>query len=189
MHFRSAITLAFRCYLQSYYCRELLSMLIFYDFSLTKPALQETSEEGQALVEFALVLPVMLLVVMGILWFGRALNYTQDETHLANIGARYAAVNQVPPNASAGETLAEWLRSQADTEELRKGAGDVQGLPKVCVKYPNGTGVGDPVEVSMTAAFKWLPLLKLATSEIKGSATMRIEVPPTSSFYAEGCSP
>ncbi len=145
------------------------------------------AEDGQALVEFALVLPVLLLVVMGILWFGRALNYTQDETRLTNVAARYAAVDQVPPGA--GSSLAEWLRSQADTEELRKGTGNVQGLPEVCVTYPDGTGVGNPVQVSMKATFKWLPLLKLGlSSPITGSATMRIEVPPTASFFAAGCS-
>jgi hypothetical protein len=145
------------------------------------------AEDGQALVEFVLVLPVLLLVVMGILWFGRALNYTQDETRLTNVAVRYAAVDQVPPGA--GSSLAEWLRSQADTEELRKGTGDVQGPPEVCVEYPNGTGVGNPVQISMKATFKWLPLLKLGlSSPITGSATMRIEVPPTGSFYAPGCS-
>lgn len=141
------------------------------------------------MVEFALVLPVLLLIVMGILWFGRALNYTQDETRLTNVAARYAAVNQVPPTAGS-MTLAEWVRSQADSEELRKGTGAVEGPAEVCIKYPSGTGVGDPVEVRMKATFKWLPLLKLGlNSPIAGSATMRIEVPPTSSFFAEGCSP
>lgn len=147
--------------------------------------IHQNSEDGQALVEFALVLPALLLVVMGILWFGRALNYTQDETRLTNVAARYAAVNQVPPNAS-GRSFEEWLRSEADSEELRKGTGDVEGTPKVCVEYPDGTGVGNPVKVTMIATFKWLPLLKVGvSSNITGSATMRIEVPPTASFYSE----
>lgn len=143
-------------------------------------------EDGQALVEFALILPLLLLIVMGILWFGRALNYTQDETRLTNVAARYASVDQVPPNASG--SLASWLRSEADSKELREGTGDVEGAPKVCIEYPNGTNVGEPVKVTMTATFKWLPLLKLgASSAITGSATMRIEVPPTNSFFAAGC--
>jgi Flp pilus assembly protein TadG len=145
-------------------------------------------EEGTALVEFSLVLPVLLLIVMGILWFGRALNYSQDETRLTNVAARYAAVGQVPPDAGS-QTLGQWLRSQADSEELRTGTGNVQGLPQVCIAYPNGTGVGSPVQVSMSATFTWLPLLNLGpSSSINGSATMRIEVPPSGSFYAAGCS-
>lgn len=140
------------------------------------------------MVEFALVLPVLLLVVMGILWFGRGLNYSQDETRLANVAARYAAVNQVPPGASG--TLGEWLRSQTDTAELRNGTGDVEGPPKVCVEYPGGgTAVGEPVKITVTATFKWLPLLNVGvSSDIQGAATMRIEVPPSNSFYAAGCS-
>jgi len=148
---------------------------------------RHTSEDGQAVVELALVLPVLLLIVMGILWFGRALNYTQDETRLANVAARYAAVDQVP--AGAGGSLADWLRSEADSEELRKGTGDVEGLPTVCVEYPNGTAVGEPVKITMRATFKWLPLLGVgASSAITGAATMRIEVSPTNSFYTAGCS-
>jgi Flp pilus assembly protein TadG len=140
------------------------------------------------MVEFALVLPVLLLIVTGILWFGRALNYSQDETRMANVAARYAAVNQVPPGASG--TLGEWLRSQADTAELKEGTGDVEGPPKVCVEYPGGgTGVGEPVKITVTATFKWMPLLNVgASSDIQGSATMRIEAPSTSAFYAAGCS-
>lgn len=145
------------------------------------------SQDGQALVELALVLPVLLLIVMGILWFGRALNYTQDETRLANVAARYAAVDQVPPGANS--SLAQWLRSEADSEELRKGSGAVEGAPRVCVEYPKGTAVGEPVKITMSATFRWMPLLKLKTSStITGSATMRIEVSPTNSFYAAGCS-
>jgi Flp pilus assembly protein TadG len=142
------------------------------------------AEGGQAMVELALVLPVLLLIVMGILWFGRALNYSQDETRLTNVAARYAAVDQVPPNAGS-LTLAEWLRSEADSEELRKGTGNVEGPPEVCLRFPSGTGVGNPVEVKIAAKFRWLPILNVGTSsKIVGSATMRIEVPPTASFFA-----
>lgn len=152
----------------------------------TRGAAAKGADSGQAVVELALILPVLLLIVMGILWFGRALNYTQDETRLANVAARYASVDQVP--SGAGSSLADWLRSEADSEELRKGTGDVEGAPEVCVEYPNGTAVGEPVKVTMHAKFKWLPLLGLgASSTITGSATMRIEVSPTNSFYAAGC--
>ena len=50
-------------------------------------------QEGVALIEFALVLPLLLLLVLGVIDFGKAFNYKNDETHLANQAARYAAVN------------------------------------------------------------------------------------------------
>ena len=54
------------------------------------------SSRGQSLVEFAIVLPVILLIVLGIIDFGRAYNYKNDETSLANQALRYAEVNDCP---------------------------------------------------------------------------------------------
>src|SRR5690242_3027793 len=53
-------------------------------------------QRGVAVVEFALVVGPLLLIVFGILDFGRALNYYNDVTQLAGQGARFAAVNQEP---------------------------------------------------------------------------------------------
>jgi Flp pilus assembly protein TadG len=47
---------------------------------------------GQALVEAALVLPLLLLVLVGIMEVGRAWNIHQVVTHAAREGARAAAV-------------------------------------------------------------------------------------------------
>jgi Flp pilus assembly protein TadG len=49
-------------------------------------------ERGQALAEFALVLPVLLLLIAGIIEFGRAWNMNQVVTDAAREGARYAVV-------------------------------------------------------------------------------------------------
>ena len=50
------------------------------------------AEQGQALVEFALILPVMLLLVVGILEFARAWNLHQVMTDAAREGARRAVL-------------------------------------------------------------------------------------------------
>ncbi|MBI2955089.1 MAG: pilus assembly protein [Chloroflexi bacterium] len=49
-------------------------------------------EKGQNLIEFALVAPILILLVMGIADFGRAFNAWLSVTHGAREGARYAAV-------------------------------------------------------------------------------------------------
>ena len=54
------------------------------------------SSRGQSLVEFAIILPVIMLVVLGIIDFGRAYNYKNDQTSLANQAVRYAEVNDCP---------------------------------------------------------------------------------------------
>jgi Flp pilus assembly protein TadG len=49
-------------------------------------------ERGQALAEFALVLPLILFFIAGIINFGRAWNVKQAVTDAAREGARYAVI-------------------------------------------------------------------------------------------------
>lgn len=49
---------------------------------------------GQALVEFALVLPILLLILMGIFDFGRAIFAYNEISNAAREGVRKAIVNQ-----------------------------------------------------------------------------------------------
>jgi Flp pilus assembly protein TadG len=49
-------------------------------------------EKGQALAEFALVLPLIMFFIAGILEFGRAWNIKQAVTDAAREGARYTVV-------------------------------------------------------------------------------------------------
>ncbi len=53
---------------------------------------RKTSDRGTAAVEFALVLPVLLLIVFGIIDFGRALNAQISLTGAAREGVRLAAL-------------------------------------------------------------------------------------------------
>ncbi|WP_026556464.1 TadE/TadG family type IV pilus assembly protein [Arthrobacter sp. 35W] len=53
------------------------------------------SERGAAAVEFALLLPVLLLLVIGIMEFGRAYNIQISASQAAREGARYAAVHYI----------------------------------------------------------------------------------------------
>jgi Flp pilus assembly protein TadG len=145
------------------------------------------NESGAALVEFALVLPVLLLLLFGMLEFGRAFNYWIDETHLANEGARWAAVNKNPGSG----TLQQYIQQQANTAELRDGGTTSVPSPlEICITFPNGTAnVGDPVHVTASATYNWLPFLgtRLGVTQttISGSSTMRLEAKPTN--YGAGC--
>jgi hypothetical protein len=134
------------------------------------------NERGVALVEFALILPAFCLLLFGMLDFGRAINYWLDANHLANEGARWVVVNK-----DTGP-LPAYLRSQADTEELRSGGTDSVPTPlQVAVCYPNGAVAGERVIVQTTVVYNWLPVLDLdvANSTLTGSASMRLEQIPT----------
>jgi Flp pilus assembly protein TadG len=158
---------------------------------------KRSREKGAVMVEFALVLPILLLLVFGMVWFGFAINYWIDETHLAREAARYAAVNF---NPGPGGTLQASVLSQADTTDLREGGTRFMRNPgTVCIAFPanpiNGSvgQVGDPVTATVTSQLKFIPLLGdklgpppgLDRVTITSSATMRLEAAPTT--YTGGC--
>jgi Flp pilus assembly protein TadG len=61
---------------------------------------------GQALVEFALVVPILLLLVFGIIEFARAWQTYQTLTDAAREGARRSVVIPVPPTLTAAQSAA-----------------------------------------------------------------------------------
>jgi Flp pilus assembly protein TadG len=147
---------------------------------------------GQALPEFVLVLPLLLLLLFGMLDFGKAFNYWIDTTQITSEGARYAAVNR-KPDPLDGTSLQLQLRGQGDTAELRDGDTDSVVAPaQVCVEFPSTTfNAGDPVRVKMTFIYHWLPFLGtqiagLTDTTVTSTATMRLEAAPTN--YVAGCS-
>ena len=141
------------------------------------------NESGQAAVEFGLVIPFILLLVLALIDFGKVVNYWLDANHLANEGARVAAVlgNQPEP----GGDLKQWIQQQAETGELRNGTGSVTSPAQVCISFPDGREIGKPVTVTVSAQYQWIPFIGAADANITGSSTMRLEQLPT---YADGCS-
>jgi hypothetical protein len=133
-------------------------------------------QRGQALAEFVLVLPILLLVLFGIVEFGLALNTENDETHLANEVARFAFINE---NPGGSEALQQWAQKQGDNNFLT-------GTGQICISFPEGEEPGKPVKVEATSTLKWLPLLKAGTTTLKGTAYMRLETAPSN--YKVGCS-
>ena len=145
-------------------------------------------ESGQALPEFALVLPVLIVILFSVIHFGKAFNYWNDATHLTAEAARFAAVNRKPDSANAA-SLQQQIKNQADTAELRNGSGAVSGT-QVCVNFPNGTSnAGDPVRVTMSFTYNWIPLIgtRIGTTQsaITSSTVMRLETTPTN--FSAGC--
>ncbi len=140
-------------------------------------------ERGQALVEFALIAPLFLLLVVGIIQFGIGLNYWLDLNRIANQGARWAVVDKYPncngtvgaPGCSAPNTLKAHLESEPVS-------GGLQPVATICFEpaaAPAAPGqVGQPLTVRVESNFTFLPIMNLGTITLRGKATMRIEQPP-----------
>ena len=139
-------------------------------------------QRGQALVEFALVLPILLLLVIGIFDFGQALNYYNQESQLVGQGARAAAVNRCPDGTSIVTPPGTCVQTQL-AETYAQGA--LKNNP-VCIFLPNGPGAGQPVTVTTTYPFTFLGFIGLGTIHISTSQTERQEIAGT---YTPGCQP
>src|SRR5579859_3032399 len=79
-----------------------------------RPARSAIRDRGAAAVEFALLLPLLLLLIFGIIDFGRALNAQITLTQAAREGARLAALGQ-PSVASRTQAAATGLNQVAVT--------------------------------------------------------------------------
>lgn len=60
-----------------------------------KPKIHLKNERGQALVEFALVIPIFMMLLLGILQFGIVFNNYITLTDAARAGSRVAAVSRL----------------------------------------------------------------------------------------------
>jgi Flp pilus assembly protein TadG len=100
--------------------------------------------EGQALVEFALIVPIFLLLVLGVFEFGRAWNVYQVLTDAAREGARVAVLANSKTAQQRADTASARINynlSQAalDTAAAAKtyaGLGATGGETTVTIRYP-----------------------------------------------------
>jgi Flp pilus assembly protein TadG len=125
-------------------------------------------------VEFGMVVPLLCVLVLVFVDFGKAMNYWLDLNHVAMEGARKAAVNRYP---TAGE-YQTYIRDRLETTELKSGGTDaVPTGATIAICLPEGSDVGDPVTVQVTVGYHWIPFIDSGTFDIKGRATMRLEQP------------
>jgi Flp pilus assembly protein TadG len=126
--------------------------------------------DGQALVELALILPVILLMVVGMLEFARAWNLHQALTDATREGTRRAAVaNEVMDQDSVKAAVWRGL-SQAGYDPKAAGASYDVGITGTGAWKESGTNV--TVDVRFPYRFWVLPF---RTITMRSTFTMRNE--------------
>jgi Flp pilus assembly protein TadG len=137
------------------------------------------------MVEFAIVLPILLLLILGIFYFSEFLNYASDEQELASDAARWAAVNVDP---SSSQSLQNYVLSLA-SPGLQASSTDVPVPAKVYIYYPAGStgAVGESVRACVIATVHFIPFLGFTNTTITETATMRLE--QTASNWTPDSSP
>ncbi len=86
------------------------------------------NEKGQAMVEFAIVLPILLLLVFGIIQFGILFNHSLTVADAVRAGARQGAVSRTLPGGQAAAAAATEARVRAAASGSLKDAGDPTAL-------------------------------------------------------------
>lgn len=130
-------------------------------------------DRGQSLVEFALIIPVIILLLMGLFDFGRLVFYFNSVSESARNGARVAIVNQ---------TSADICRVAAERAvglglpTTCQGAG-VDGVNVVCV---GNCGLVNSGRQRVTVRYTFRPLTPVVSSftgpiVVQSSAEMVIE--------------
>jgi Flp pilus assembly protein TadG len=115
------------------------------------------SERGAAAVEFALVVPVLLALLLGIIEFGRAYNLQISLTHAARESARYMAIHEEWDEAMEQGILAAPAAALEDSHFVLtpKSCGELPNA-EVVVTYPleTITGIGDGLTIRGKAAMR-----------------------------------
>ena len=108
---------------------------------------------GQALVEFALVLPVMMLILLIVVDFGRLYQSWIQLNNAARVGANYAAMTA--QTFTSGDP-----RYQSLITKEMSGAGCQLATPLPSPTFSPGTVLGGTASVSLTCAFTFItPLI------------------------------
>jgi Flp pilus assembly protein TadG len=118
------------------------------------------SDRGAAAVEFALVLPVLIVLILGIVEFGRVYNVQISITNAAREGARTMAIENSPADAQTAAILAAPSVNPAISE------GDVDVSPADCE-------AGETATVTITYTVELLSGYFGAQIPLTGTGVMR----------------
>jgi Flp pilus assembly protein TadG len=125
-------------------------------------------ERGQATVEFALVLPVLLLLVLGIIEFGKAWNLSQIATDAVREGTRYCVIYD-----NTNTYTNAWVETHI--KNLMARAGVPTGVSDVDITG-NCDGSSEAVTITLTIPYSWMFFnMALRPINLKSSFTMRNE--------------
>ena len=111
------------------------------------------SARGQSLAEFAMVLPIFLILIFAVIDFGMGLRSYISLTNATREGARYAAVGNpagaYPIDCATGTTVVG--RVCAGMEGL-----NLDNLEGVSVTYPEGQNPGNDVSVAAQYTYEYI---------------------------------
>jgi Flp pilus assembly protein TadG len=135
-----------------------------------------TSRSGAALVEFAIVFPVFILVILGIIEFGRAFMIGQLVTNAAREGARQAVLDG-STNSAVTSTVTTFLQGAGNVSPSDTTVTITVSSAAAANQLANAKS-GDLCTIRVSVPFSKVSFLTpqfLATTNLVGQSTMRHE--------------
>lgn len=131
------------------------------------------------MVEFAIILPIVLLILLGVVAFGFAFNSQNDEANLANIAIRLADVNLCTQcnGADGSQQIVKYIAKQADTKQLTNDGMTICFFSPSDSPHPASPQLGDPLGVKLSSNFQWFHYtgLNFGTTAIVAKVIGRLE--------------
>jgi len=91
------------------------------------------ADDGAAVVEFALVMPILALIIFGIIDFGRAFYTVNNIISAVREGARYGAILSAPLSVTGQREIRDRVRSVSQPF-----GGDSLRDEQIQIEFPNG---------------------------------------------------
>lgn len=108
-------------------------------------------ERGAAAVEFALIFPLLLTVVFGVIEFGWAYGQMLDVRHGAREGARLIAVNELPPGMTADDVTASEQSNFLVEEICDRMDLSTSARVSLALEIPGGVSAGQKAIITVNA--------------------------------------
>jgi Flp pilus assembly protein TadG len=120
-------------------------------------------ERGGVAVEFAIIVPVLVVLVMGIIDFGHAWYMKQIIINASREGARYGARYTGTPPIALNPSISNYILNTSAQNNDKGGVGLTSLLPDANPQVPTPTGTGytsitppgQPLSVTVTATKDW----------------------------------
>ncbi len=128
------------------------------------------SERGAAAVETAIVLPMLLLVIFGIIDFGRALDAKIQLTQAAREGARVAALPvAIHPGVNTSTMVANRVAASTSLTGVAVGTGTMPDGTAQTIYCAYSPGYSDSARVTVTYTFKFITPISAIASLLKST--------------------
>jgi len=143
------------------------------------------SERSQSVVEFVLVLPIFLVLVMGIIDFGMGFGAYVQLRNAAREGARYAVVGN-PAGSYPADCTGNVTDSVIGHVCIAVNDLNLDDMQSVSVQYPNGQASGNSVVVRAQYSYQLItPLGEFVTFFTGGSFPGHLVMTATSDMRLE----